>query len=643
MTGRLVGGGRKRTAWLVLGSILLLLTAFEIYRVYTFAADLTGGQSGLEALESGLDLAGLSGPEADIENDRDLLVEAHRRLDSARGFVEGDPLVSLATHLPLVGKQAQGLQTLVIAGEEAAEIGLLSIDVALAFSRYEPDAEATSLEAALDFIESQEEQMAAVRESLDSLLAHRAKISSGLIGPMASATNDFDRALGKLTGLVEGYERASTLLPEILGFEAPQQYLLLLQNDTELFPSGGLISSYGIVTFDGGRLTQFDIEYFGTLYERWQRESGGEYVEPPAPLKQYLKRDISWALGEAGWYPDFPTTAGLAQDFVTKGGAPSTTGTLAIDIQFMSALLDLLGSVHVPEYDVTVTPENVAQITLENTRNDDYVPGQPKKVFLSYFAREVLEGLFAIPKEKWPEMLQVLDKMGQERHLQINFTDQRLQEMVEAYGFDGALLQGEGDFLLIADTSVQSTKLNLILEPQARLDVNLATDGSARSIVTYVISNPFLEWKQGRDSLLVEQLMLQGVYGSYLRLYVPAGAQIRDVSLDGSSAGLEQIDSEFGRTVFGRFFTVRPDQTVEAQFTYEIPGVLSVEDDGTYLYALYLQKQAGTDALPVSLRVELPPGAELAGASVDDEAVSSLAFDTDLRVDRQIEVRFRLP
>jgi hypothetical protein len=264
-------------------------------------------------------------------------------------------------------------------------------------------------------------------------------------------------------------------------------------------------------------------------------------------------------------------------------------------------------------------------------------------VFLSYFAREVLEGLFAIPKDKWPEMLQALDRMGQERHLQINFTDQRLQRMVEAYGFDGALLQGEGDFLLIADTSVQSTKLNLILEPLARLDVKLAPDGSARSLVTYVISNPFLEWKQGRDSLLVEQLMLQGVYGSYLRLYVPAGADLQDVSLDGSSAGLEQIDSEFGRAVFGRFFTVSPDQTVEARFTYETPGILSVEEDGTYLYALYLQKQAGTGALPISVHVELPSGAELVGASLDDEAVGGLAFDTDLRVDRQIEIRFRLP
>jgi hypothetical protein len=124
---------------------------------------------------------------------------------------------------------------------------------------------------------------------------------------------------------------------------------------------------------------------------------------------------------------------------------------------------------------------------------------------------------------------------------------------------------------------------------------------------------------------------------------VPEGARIQDVSLDGSSAGLEQIGSEFGRTVFGRFFTVGPGDVVEAQFSYETPGVVSVEDDGTYLYTLHLQKQAGTDALPISVAVELPTGADLVSASLDGEPASGPTFDTDLRVDRLIEVRFRLP
>jgi len=634
---------RKLAAWLFAGSLLLLLVSFEAYRAYAFTADLSAGREGLSALEERLDLAGLQRSEAELMEDRALLVRAGERLASARGFAESDPIVSLAARLPLVGTQAKGLKTLVAAGDEAAEAGLRSIDVALAFSRYEPDPEATSLEGALDFIRSQEDAMDGVRQSVDALQVRRSDLPSGLIGPMASAAEDFDRALGKLTGLVDGYERAATFLPKVLGFDGPRQYLLLLQNDTELFPSGGLISSYGLVTFDNGRLVSFDIEYFGTLYERWQRKSGGEYVEPPAALKQYLKHDYSWALGEAGWYPDFPTTAGLAQSFVAKGGAPPTEGTLAIDIQFMGALLELLGSVDVPEYDQTVTPENVAEVTLEHTRNDDYVPGEPKKAFLSYFAREVLQDLFTVPKADWPEMLKTLDRMSRERHLQMHFTEPALQDLAEVYGFDGALRQHEGDFLLIADTSVNSTKLNLILQPSASLNVTIQPNGTVRSTLSYSVTNPFLEWTEGRDPELVRQLMHKGVYGSYLRLYVPEGSHIDDVTLNDEPAGLEQIDREFGKTAFGRFFTVRPDEPAQVRFLYRTGEVLQVEDDGTFVYSLYLQKQAGTSALPMTVGVSLPPGAEFLSGKLDDEPVGSTAFQTDLRVDREIEVRFRLP
>ena len=56
------------------------------------------------------------------------------------------------------------------------------------------------------------------------------------------------------------------------------------QNDTELFPSGGLISSYAVVTFDRGEMKDVQLEYFGTLYDRWQAKTK-EYIEPPAPLQ----------------------------------------------------------------------------------------------------------------------------------------------------------------------------------------------------------------------------------------------------------------------------------------------------------------------------------------------------------------------
>jgi tRNA uridine 5-carboxymethylaminomethyl modification enzyme len=147
-----------------------------------------------------------------------------------------------------------------------------------------------------------------------------------------------------------------------------------------------------------------------------------------------------------------------------------------------------------------------------------------------------------------------------------------------AYGFDGSLKQDVSDFLMIADTSVNSTKLNLILETNARVDVALTPEGDAHSTVTYVVRNPFPEWSEGRDPELVQQLMLSGTYGAYVRVYVPEGARLQDVRLDGRTAGVEEIGVEFGRTVFGRYFPVRPGEQGHVQFVYETEDVVSVAD-----------------------------------------------------------------
>ena len=452
----------------------------------------------------------------------------------------------------------------------------------------------------------------------------------------------------QLEGLVEGYNRANTLLPELLGYDGQRRYLVLPQNETELFPSGGLISSYGIVTFEGGRLISMELEYFGTLFDRWQKQTG-EYIEPPGPLKNYLKRDFSWGLGEAGWYPHFPRTAELASSFVAKGGAPATDGTIAIDLQFVGALLELLGSVTVPDYGVTVTPENIEEVTLELTRDDTYVPGAPsvaggapQKAFLSYLASAVLNRVFAAPKEQWVDLLQLLDRMGRERHLQLHFNDERLQSLSGEYGFDGSLVSGEGDYLLIADTSVNSTKLNLILETRARLDLQLMAGGNARSLLTYEIGNSFPQWKEGRDPRMVRQLMLEGVYGCYLRVYASEQAKLLDVRLQGRSAGAEQVDKEMGRSVFGRFFPVLPGTSASVQFFYETPSIVEELGNGLYRYRVYVQKESGTEALSLEVHLALPKGARLQEARLDGQLVQGMKIVTDLRTDREIEILYRL-
>jgi hypothetical protein len=485
--------------------------------------------------------------------------------------------------------------------------------------------------------------MTGVSGGLRDLQAKYDALPDGLIGPMANAKAQLGEALTKLDGLVSGYERAQAFLPQLLGYNGPRTYLVLPENDTELFPSGGLISSYGIATFDQGNLNDMHFEYFEALYERWQDKTH-EYVEPPTPLKQYLKQGYSWGLGEAGWYPDFPTTAQLAQGFVAKGGAAQTDGTIAFDTYFIRALIGELGDVYVPSYDVTVTSENMQELTLELTRDEWDVPLAEQKAFLSDLSEALLQRIFSTPRDQWVGLLSTLDRMARERHLQLNFNDPDTQSLAAAYGLDGSIEQPEGaDYLMVADTSVNSTKLNMILGTSLDLGIDLSRDGIVRKDVTYSVENPFTQWAIGRDPELVRRLMFNGVYGSYLRVYGLPQSRLLDLTFGGETVGAENIGLELGYRVFARYFPVLPGTAAHLAVSTETAGVVSASGQLRH-YRLFVQKQAGTGAVPLTVALKLPDGARLESVSVGGKPVKIVdgRLTTDLSTDRVFEVEYRV-
>jgi hypothetical protein len=209
------------------------------------------------------------------------------------------------------------------------------------------------------------------------------------------------------------------------------------------------------------------------------------------------------------------------------------------------------------------------------------------------------------------------------------------------YHLDGSIAEQAGDFLLLADASVRSTKLNLILANSIRAQVQLS-DTDTESTVSYTTTNPFPEWQAGRDPRLVRALMLDGLYGSYLRLYAPSHSRLLDLRVDGQAAGAQQVDLELGKRVFARYVEVPPGETKTVEFRYRSEGVIEDLGDGWRRYRLHIQKEAGTDAIPVQLQFRLPDGSTLRSITLGG-VTSGLSIETDLRVDRDIEIIYRPP
>jgi hypothetical protein len=72
--------------------------------------------------------------------------------------------------------------------------------------------------------------------------------------------------------------------------------------------------------------------------------------------------------------------------------------------------------------------------------------------------------------------------------------------------------------------------------------------------------------------------------------------------------------------------------------------VLESTSDGLVRYRLRVQKQPGTNAVPLHLEFRLPVGAELVTVSPADtlsQQGDGLSASTDLRHDREFEIVFR--
>lgn len=96
------------------------------------------------------------------------------------------------------------------------------------------------------------------------------------------------------------------IAPQLLGVPQPRTYLLIAQNPDELRATGGFISSVGLLRLHRGHSSPFAL--LPSEHIDAQRLIDGPYVDPPAPLRRYM--DIQqWALRDANWSPDFPTSA----------------------------------------------------------------------------------------------------------------------------------------------------------------------------------------------------------------------------------------------------------------------------------------------------------------------------------------------
>ena len=381
-------------------------------------------------------------------------------------------------------------------------------------------------------------------------------------------------------------------LPEILGKTKSQTYLILFQNNMELRPTGGFIGSYGLATFDGGRMSDLTVS---DIYSADGQLNG--HVEPPAPIKTYLG-EANWWFRDSNWDPSFPVSAARAEWFLDKELGKEVDGVIAIDLHPIKDILKSTGAIFLADFNMDISGDNLYEKT-QNEVQERFFPGTYKKAsFLTALARVLISDMSKLNKEKKLKILQSVYENLEERHVQIVFHDKLLQKAISSLKWDGEVYEptcGKGcyaDMVGGVEANLGVNKVNYFIERSTKLEIDI-TPMEVKRNLTIALKNT-----------ASPSLGLAGKYKVYLRILVTGDSEITSVG-EITGGSILRIPPDIvetkGRKEIGIPVEVFAGQTKNIEFVWK---TIPKEGEMVGSYGVYIRKQAGVGDDPFTLEID---------------------------------------
>lgn len=568
------------------------------------------------------------------------------------------PLLRSTRYVPGLSGGASAVSALE-AGRHIAKAGPALVDVADGVHSSRRAYETGGTVSLLSFFADLKKPLTLARTELGA--AEAALRSVALDDVPAEKQAPFLRAkeqLPALLGMMDSLESHETILAELLGQNGPRKYLFLLQNNHELRPTGGFIGTYALLSVNDGIVKQFFVD--GIFNPDGQLR---ENIVPPKPLQ---KVSAGWSLHDSNWFADFPTSAEKAIFFYEKTGGPTVDGVITLTPTVMQQLLKLTGPIDLPQYGLTVDSENFIPVIQEQVEEKyDKEENKPKQV-LADLSTLLLERVFSLKDERMLyDMAEALIQGLNEKHILLYSRNAQAENLIDKAGWSGRLQETDKDFLSVVHSNVNGYKTDGVIDETIRHRGEIAEDGSVIDTVTITRVHkgghtPYDWWNR--------------VNADYLRVYVPEGSELlsakgmtwefpeapldyarlgfrKDSLVEEMEAG-ERVDEatgtrisrESGKTVFGNWVYVSPQESVTVEYRYRLPFKVRREGraDRGGAYSVIYQKQAGSLGSALSSVIQYPPGWKpiwQTGANlVPYEHI--LKLDTDLVTDKFVGVAF---
>lgn len=481
-------------------------------------------------------------------------------------------------------------------------------------------------------------EMNGIKANINLALVYLNQVGDNkILSSYSDKINLFRDQLTDISLAIEKVVSLSGIIPVLTGYPDPANYLIVLQNNNELRPTGGFIGTYGILEINLGdikKLETYDIYHLdmpASLNKDFK-------VEPPLALKKYLGVD-HWFMRDANWSPDWPTSAKKLQWFyneealLSKGQSEVTnfSGVIAITPRLITDLLYIVGPIEISGqvYDKDNFID-ILQYEVEMAFREDGISEWDRKLVIGEILKELKLRLFNLPSDRWMELVELFVKNIDEKNILVYLNDDYSRKVSSDLNWGGEVREADLDYLMVVDANLAAFKTDRVMEKKIKYTLEEVGDQFKARVEIIYKNNGWFDWQTTR-------------YRTFTRVYTPLDSAL--VKSSGISSGevVSSVDKEiyYPKSYFGGFISIEPGKTGTLVFEYILPKNIADKIKEEKIYSLDLQKQAGNNVSEFEANFNFSrPITEVKAWGDYEVDGNTLKWKNSLERDSYLEVKF---
>ena len=549
---------RPRTRTLVLGVLGLLVVVGVGLGIYGYS-QLSSARDDIDVATtsaSDLQTALESGDQAAAKKSLD---ELQQSIGDADSTLSG-PIFSVASKLPVAGKNVKAVRTVTTSLRTVADDGLPPlVDIADQFNGKTFNLTGGSINVAA--IAAIGPNVTASSRVIDAASADVNGIdSSALLSSLQGPVEDVQDKLTRAATIADRATTASAVVPKMLA--GKHTYLLLFQNNAEIRATGGLPGAYAVLDVNDGKIS---------LGQQGSGASMGELPYEATPISaeetELFDTKLVSDFRDINFTPDFPRAAEIGTAILAREKGIDVDGVLSIDPVTLSYVLKGIGPIEL-EDGSTLTSTNAVDVLL-NGVYVNYPVGTEQDVFFASATQKIFDKVLAGQGDP-TALLKALTRAANERRVQVWTKDAAVTDKLGDSAVAGRLPTGKD-----ADNSLGFYMNDATgAKMQYYLDYDIAakaTKCSAAGVQTYDAVTTMSSSAPADSAQLPESIRGPG-FGAEpgsmlvnLYVYAPNGGKVAAATIDGEDVSFPlALD---GRGVDRITVQVDPGQAVTIKTT----------------------------------------------------------------------------